>query len=430
MSIAAWRVQPLADEYVAVCESPDPGSISCYSPGLARLQNGRLIATTDFGSSDPNAFTGPLYQRKGTGRSWQGKVFTSDDRGRTWQHRHNFPFMHARPFVAGKSLYVLGQGSELMIIRSDDGGRSWSETIRLTDSPRWHQAPCNVHYANECVYLVMEHRREDDVTTWPVSLNAPILMRANVQDDLTKRESWTFATEIAFRDTVPQDELDWFGVPFYDCPPPRGHTPSPGRNCAPLGWLETNVIQFVDPDHYWHDPEGKTYHLWMRAHTGGTGYACVAKVIEQGKEPGTGDMITMLETVPSGKKAVYVPCPGGQMKFHVLYDEVTKLYWLLSTQARDSMTRAELLPADRYNLPNNERRRLQLHFSRNMLDWCFAGLVAVGPAEVGSRNYASMIINEKDLHILSRSGDENASNAHDVNMITFHTVRDFRRLVY
>ena len=54
----------------------------------------------------------------------------------------------------------------------------------------------------------------------------------------------------------------------------------------------------MDPDHYWHDPTGRTLHMFMRAHTGGTGYACMAKVVEMTD----GTMKTMLETVPSGKK--------------------------------------------------------------------------------------------------------------------------------
>ena len=90
----------------------------------------------------------------------------------------------------------------------------------------------------------------------------------------------------------------------------------------------------------------------------------------------------------------------------------------------------DLMPADRYNLPNNERRRLQLHFSRNMIDWCFAGLLATGPVEKASRHYASMAINGNDLVVLSRSGDELATSPHDGNLITFHRVKYFRGLVY
>ena len=65
-----------------------------------------------------------------------------------------------------------------------------------------------------------------------------------------------------------------------------------------------------------------------------------------------------------------------------------------------------------------------------MVDWCFAGLVAVGPVEKASRHYASMAIDGEDLVILSRSGDEHAKSAHDGNLITFHRVKDFRKLVY
>ena len=96
----------------------------------------------------------------------------------------------------------------------------------------------------------------------------------------------------------------------------------------------------------------------------------------------------------------------------------------------DSMTRADLLPDDRYNLPNNERRRLALHFSRNLVDWCFAGLVAVGETEKASRHYASMAIDGEDLLVLSRSGDARARSAHDGNLITLHRVKKFRELVY
>lgn len=426
------KIEPLANDFVTVCESPDPRRIYCYSPGLARLASGRLVATMDLGGPGVADLPGPKARRGGKAGRWQGKVFTSDDRGSAWTHRADLPFMHARPFVAGGRLYVLGHADDLMIAQSEDDGESWSQPAQLTEGQSWHQAPANVHYAHGCAYLVMEKRLAREVRGWCVGELAPILMRGRAGADLTRPESWTFATELSFRQALPDAEadpkLDYFGVPFFPCPYPSGSMPAPGRECAPIGWLESNVVQFLDPDHYWFDPRGCTYHLWMRAHTGGTGYAAVAKVVEE--TPGAGAMTTMLETVPSGKEALYVPCPGGQMKFHILYDGATRVYWLLSTQATDSMTRADRLPADRYNLPSNERRRLVLHFSRNCIDWCFAGLVAVGPVDRASRHYASMVIDGEDLHVLSRSGDRRARSAHDGNLITFHTVRAFRELVY
>ena len=48
----------------------------------------------------------------------------------------------------------------------------------------------------------------------------------------------------------------------------------------PMGWLETNVVQITDPHHQWFDPQQRTFHLFLRAHTGGTGYAAIAQVVE------------------------------------------------------------------------------------------------------------------------------------------------------
>jgi len=423
------RIRPLANECVTVCESPDPARIYSCSPGLAVLPSGRLVATLGLRGPGAAELPGVKATRGGEGR-WQGKVFTSGDRGATWTFRTDFPFLHARPFVAGGALYVLGHAGDLTIMRSDDGGENWSPPAKLTEGQSWHQAPCNVHYANGCVYLVMERRTRFEIAGWPVGELAPVLMRGRIGDDLTDRSSWTFASELPFYEAIAAAAPGAAAIPFYEADPRAGVMVAPGRHCAPMGWLEANVVQFVDPDHIWFDPAGRTFHLWMRAHTGGTGYAAIAKVVEAGPHPGEGAMTTVLQAAPSGRPVIYVACPGGQMKFHVLYDEPTKLYWLLSTQATDSMTRPDRLPPDRYNLPNNERRRLQLHFSRNAIDWCFAGLVAVGPADRASRNYASMAIDGDDLHVLSRSGDLRAASPHDGNLITFHTVRGFRRLVY
>jgi hypothetical protein len=415
---------PLANDYVTVYESPDPAAVFCYSPGICRCAGGRLVATLDIGGPGVAGLPGPKARTGDMGLHNQGKVFTSDDHGRTWTWRGDFPFWHARPFVAGSSLYILGQDGDLVIMRSDDDGASWGPAVRLTEGETWHQAPCNVHYARGHVYLVMERLLYTDVRGWTPSVLAPILMRGRIDADLTWRENWTFADPVAFRDLVSTEELRYVAVPFFESRRSEPVAVAPGRSSAPIGWLETNVVQFVDPDHTWYDPAGRTFHLWARCHTGGTGYAAIAKVVEQED----GSLLTLPETAPSGQTAVLVPCPGGQMKFHILYDEVTALFWLLSSQATDSMTRADRLPADRYGLPNNERHRLQLHYSRNCIDWCFAGLVAVGDSPRQARHYASMVIDGADLHVLSRSGDGRAANAHNGNLITFHTVPDFRGL--
>ncbi len=424
----AWK--PLAQNHTLVYASPDPANLFAYSPGLCVGPEGSLIASLDLGGPGARDLDGPLFDRVLNGRPshWQGRVMRSVDGGVTWEWQASYPFMHARPFVVGGSVYVLGQADDLMIIRSDDDGRTWTQPVALTDGENWHQAPANVHYANGCVYLVMEQRVSHDIDGWYVGEIAPVLMRAKVGDDLTRREVWTFSDAHAFREMVDPRRIDYMGIPFFPTDPTRSVAVAPGRYMNPLGWLETNVVQFVDADHLWTDPSGRTFHLWMRAHTGGTGYAAIAKVIETGPVAGEGEMHTMLEQVPSGEEIVFLPTPGGQMKFHILYDDQDELFWLLSTQATDSMTRPDRLPSDRYGLPDNERRRLQLHYSRNMVDWCFAGLVSVGEVEQASRHYASMVFDGEDLLVLSRSGDAQAKHAHDVNLITLHRITNFRQL--
>jgi hypothetical protein len=414
----------LANDYVTVYASPDPARIYAYTPGLARLESGRLVATMDQGGPGVRALPGPKGFRGEGDRAWQGLVFASDDRGHTWRQRAAFPFMHARPFVAGSALYVLGHDGDLAVIRSDDAGETWSEPAYLTQGEAWHQSACNVHYANGKVYLVMEQRVRHTHGSWPVSDLAPILMAADVRADLTRRESWRFASELVIGDHL--READWLGAPFWPIGSLASGSAGDRRSMAPIGWLETNVVQFLDPDHVWYDPAGRTFYLWMRAHTGATQMACIAKVIEDED----GSMVTSFATSAAGVRMLYVPCPGGQMRFHILYDEVSRLYWLLSSLATDSMTRPERLPPTRYNLPNNERHILALHYSRNCVDWCTAGIVAHGNSPREARHYASMCIDGDDLHVLSRSGDHRARSAHDGNLITFHTVRGFRKLVY
>jgi hypothetical protein len=415
-------IRPLANDFVAVGTSSDPKNIPLYTPSILALPGGRLVSA---------------YERGGTARAKNAAyafIQTSDDHGKTWTQRGALRMTHARVFAAGKSLYYLGQKGDLQVARSDDRGETWSEQVALTKGQSWHQSACNVWHANGNVYLVMERRTSTENKAWPVGALAPVLMRAREDADLTKRESWTFASELVFSDLIAgykqnAPALEMFGVPFfkqgYPDRAPVATTPK-RRTMSPMGWLETNVVQITDPNHVWFDASGHTFHLFMRAHTGGTGYAALAKVVENAD----GTMTTQLERAPSGQTMLFLPMPGGQMRFHVNYDEKTKLYWLLSSQATDSMTRPDRLPDERYDLPNNERHRLVIHFSKNMVDWCFAGVVAITPSPKQARHYASMDIDENDLVILSRSGDERAKSAHDGNLITFHRVKNFRELVY
>ena len=102
----------------------------------------------------------------------------------------------------------------------------------------------------------------------------------------------------------------------------------------------------------------------------------------------------------------------------------------ISNYVDDSMIKKNLAPVDRTGDPANQRDKLALYFSKNAVDWSFAGFVACGKSEKEARSYASMIIEGKDLLVLSRSGDEHAESSHNTDMITLHRVKNFRDLIY
>lgn len=406
----------IADEEI-LFESPNPQEIYCYSPSLTVLPSGRLAASFDLGGPGVASLPGPRSSHGDFGLSNQARVYLSDDYGGNWRHATSLPMRHARLFMAAGRLYLLGHNGAMNIAVSEDEGENWSRVHVLDDTAEWHQAPCAVHYEKGYIYLTME--QEIPNSTWPGV--APVMMRGRLTDDLTRRSSWTFSNPLRFPEKF--QETSSIGSPFYPTAPLMPGQPDV-RFCGDPGWLESHVVKIHDPEHNLYGTD--ILHVWMRAHTGLSNIAAIA----QCRIAADGSLTLDCVKSPVGTPMIHVPCPGGHMKFHIVYDEVQKLYWLVSSQSTDSMTRPELLPADRYGLPDNERHRLAFYFSKNLFDWCFAGMVAIGGSARQSRHYAAMIIRGEDLLILSRSGNEMAKSAHNGNLITLHQVKNFRNLVY
>ncbi|MAX26999.1 MAG: hypothetical protein CMJ19_21095 [Phycisphaeraceae bacterium] len=403
----------LASEQI-IYQSPDPQGVYCYSPALLQTPTGRLIATCDLGGPGVKNLPGIKSQKGDDTAGNQGKVFISDDHGETWEHVHDFPMLHARPFAAGDRLYILGHSGAMGICVSHDDGNTWSNVVTLDDQHDWHQAPCAYDIQDNQIYICMESRIPKH--GWPGV--QPVVMRANLDDDLTQRESWTFSNPLDY-DTL-LDIHQPIGTPVF----PEGVV-APDRWYGNAGWLETHVVRIRDQRHQLHDPENKTVHLFMRLASGRTHLGAIA----QCRELKDGRLKTELVPTAGNSTLTYIALPGGHMKFHLLFDDLTQIWWLLSSQTTDSMVKPELMAKDRYGMPDNERHRLQLHYSTNLFDWIPAGLVAVGQSQLHSRHYASMINSGDDLLILSRSGDERAASAHNGNLLTFHRVKNFRDLI-
>ncbi|MBR5396715.1 MAG: exo-alpha-sialidase [Bacteroidales bacterium] len=381
----------LAGEKV-ITTSPNPDSIYLYTPAIAEGFGGRFVVAVDYGGPGTYSLDGPKSDFGDYKAGNQIRVLLSDDKGKTWRETPaRIPMMHEILFKAGGSLYMIGHSGRLLITRSDDNGETWSEPAVLCPEPRWHQSCTAVDVYDGKVTLVYE-KWVAEKHKWPGV--GPVLMQAREDADLTDPSNWKFSELYN-----PDDDMEAArpsGIPVN----------APG---AP-GMLETNVIRVHNPANPFYDATGKSVALLARASTGFPDIGVMLKGYE--REDGS---LAIGRFRKNEGEVYFVHIPGGDLKFHILYDPESRLYWLLHSQIDGRM---------------NYRRRLALSYSPDLLRWTFAGLVAVGPTDHSARHYATMIQDGDDLFIVSRSGDERARTAHDGNIVTFHRIKDFRKLIY
>ena len=381
----------LAGEKV-ITTSPNPDSIYLYTPAIAEGFGGRFVVAVDYGGPGTYSLDGPKSDFGDYKAGNQIRVLLSDDKGKTWRETPaRIPMMHEILFKAGGSLYMIGHSGRLLITRSDDNGETWSEPAVLCPEPRWHQSCTAVDVYDGKVTLVYE-KWVAEKHKWPGV--GPVLMQAREDADLTDPSNWKFSE--LYNPDEDMEAARPSGIPVN----------APG---AP-GMLETNVIRVHNPANPFYDATGKSVALLARASTGFPDIGVMLKGYE--REDGS---LAIGRFRKNEGEVYFVHIPGGDLKFHILYDPESRLYWLLHSQIDGRM---------------NYRRRLALSYSPDLLRWTFAGLVAVGPTDHSARHYATMIQDGDDLFIVSRSGDEKARTAHDGNIVTFHRIKDFRKLIY
>ncbi len=385
--------------------SPCPQALYCYTPALAHGFNGRIFASFDLAGDALDKEDGPkspVGDRNGN----QMRIYVSDDQGYTWRETGRLPMLHARVFAAGKCVYAIGHGGDMLISRSTDNGETWDAPAVLDSAAHWHQSAGSVEYANGRIYLTMEQApvHEDNPKRGG---GDPVLMSADVNADLTKRENWTFSNPAVLHDY-------------------RQFLPKvPGDTAVTPWWLESNVVFQRDVNNFFYDPEFRKPLVFLRNRNR---LNMDTAMMLQGVEHPDGSLELTVPRLPDGTPVVLTPLPGGYMKFQVMWDEPSKMYWLITSRTEFStFTRRETLPEGVFWV--DERQRLELYYSRNLFDWCCAGVVAKGAEVICSRHYASLLDCGDDLLVLSRSGDADAASTHDTDMITLHRIPNFRSLV-
>lgn len=382
--------------YVRREVAPPPGVVITHapfwklkylgSPSLVVMANGDYVACHDF--------FGPWSMEYKEGVT---EVFGSTDKGKTWERRSIVKgAFYSVLFEHRGALYLLGVDhhagadewkwvfrllktlrmaqdldSNIVIRRSDDGGRTWTEpkdehTGRLMRG-RYGFAPSPV----------IEHEGR----LWR-ALNTGMLS-APVDANLLEAKSWLNSG------TAPsKGKSKWFGGQFE-------------------GWGEGIAVV---------GPEG--------------GIVNVVKVRYQ--KPGD-DHAAITHISADGKKVTFDPekdffkMPGGRIKFSVRYDPVSKSYWALSNYLPPEDC-WEGKPA-----AGLRRNTLALSSSPDLRNWTVKCILLHSPdVKVHGFQYPEFSFDGDDLIAVVRTGWPDGQlgpkRQHDANYMTFHRWLNFRNL--
>ena len=357
---------------VVIAHSPASSRLFLGSPGIVVLPNGHYLAKCDLfgaGADDEHSGTTP--------------VFESRDRGRTWTHLTDVRGMYwASVFVHGGAVYLLGvthEYGQIVIRRSDDGGRHWTMPTdagagRLRTDGQFHCAPVPVVEHGGRLWRAFEQR--DPPTGWAEHFRA-FMMSAPMGADLLRAESWTSSAPLGL-------DHAWNGGDFG-------------------GWLEGNAVAA---------PDG--------------GIDDVLRVAVRGPA----EKAARVHISADGRTASFDPArdivdfPGGATKFTIRFDPHTKLYWSLANAIPAAYAGGD---------PGATRNTLALIASPDLRAWTVRTLLLShpGPAKYAFQ-YVDWQFDGDDLIAVSRTafddGQGGADSYHNANFLTFHRFAGFRRL--
>jgi hypothetical protein len=355
---------------VVIDHSPAASGRYIGSPSIAILPDGAYAASHDF--------FGPKSTEHGSAVS---AVFRSEDRGRSWQKAATIKgAFWSNLFVHDGHLYLLGvtrHHGPIVIRRSDDGGRTWtqpadSESGLLTAEGEYHTGPMPMLTHRGRLWRAVEDAGGG--RRWG-SRYRPMVISAPVEADLLKAASWTMSNYV-------ENDSQWLDGRF-------------------LGFLEGNAVA---------TPEGEVVDiLRVNGDVGGT--AAVVRIGEEGKK------------ARFDPEAGFIEFPGGAKKFTIRYDPVSQAYWALVNP---------VMAPTRRN-PAGVRNTLALARSKDLKEWELRCILLHHPDVVRHAfQYPDWQFDGDDLIAAIRTAYDDglggAHNAHDANYLTVHRFADFREL--
>lgn len=371
----------LAQDYIKIAESPDPQTAWAGTPTLTRTASGNIVAGYEWFRRGELAEAIPD----------QMEIQVSGDDGYSWRKVSTVDMTWGTVFAVGEDLYSIGsrrKSRDIVIVRSTDGGITWSKQSVLFGGPH-HTSATNIVFKNGFVYKAYETCPPTGRNSWQ-----SLVLAGEIAKDLLNPSAWRMSNKLSFP-AVPGVLTQYL------------YTSRSDVAASNDSFLEGNVV----------DVRGDMrvmLRTMIDKHTT-TGIASVCRFEDNGKD---------IEY----RFLQFYPMPGAQGKFHILYDDQSDLFWTAVNIATDPwQDRAPLRAIGYSGQPGNERRILMLQYSLDSLNWFHAGCVAMSTNPLDSFSYTSNLVAGDDLLILSRTS-ENGLNQHDTNLITLHRIKDFRRL--
>jgi len=413
-----------------ICSLPGQERIYFGRPSVLALPGGRILAAVDVMGPDVRNLQAPRSRYGDTNHWMQGRLFASADEGQTWICKQEYAFGQASLFRDGNHVYLLGHHGPVTIMKSPDGGESWSKPEELhprgTSGDIYSHSPGGALHARGQVYVpLMRATSSDQRRIQPDSLT-PVLMWAPEGSNLLSAKNWSWSDPAPRCDqVVPWETLDGIGMPFYEEPTAKPAADAHRRPWAARpGWMYPVAVQVADPTHVWHNPARPAIHLLTAAETQRANLAILARFAESAP----GRMTFETQNAPSGRRQVLLPLPGGNRKFDLAHDPDSGQYWLLSNQLRNSMAQPAAGTVSRAELPAEQTSLLQLHFSRNLVDWCGAGWVAGSPA--APLTDPALDFRGRDLCFVACARDAQDPTLRHPKRLVFGLVKNFRDLFY
>jgi hypothetical protein len=379
-------VAPLAQDHTVVFHNPDP-EYYVEGCGLVRLDDGALVAVV------PVVPRAEWSQARRVGHS-RTHIVRSTDGGQTWQPAAQLPYYSAVPWLHRGTLYLFAnkggaksRNDDLLLLRSGDGGTTWSVPVTLFTGHFW-----NCHTG----MTVRDHHlywAVDDLALG--AKRGPRVVAGDLSADLMNPRAWRMSEPVPFPG-VPEALTD------------------PKFAALSSQYLEPNVIEV-------------------------RGQLRVLTTVKP-KRQSTAGLCAVLDLHDDGKNldlkfTQFHPMPGGQLKFCIIRDEVSRMFWATANLVVDDQGTFDWWAAGQQagtfsgsgRIGGNDRRLLMLLYSLDGLNWFQAGCVAQAGKISQSFMYARPVIDGDDLAIIARSSI-NAPNQHDADCATFHRVRNFRGL--